>query len=53
MLKKEEEKEREIEKKKKKCHPTAPLCQGRNQTLKRPANRRSYNTGNHLGSYRQ
>ena len=40
-------------KKKKKCPPPSPLCQGGNQTLKRPANRRSYNRGNHLGSYRQ
>ena len=40
-------------KKKKKCPPPSPLCQGGNQTLKRPANRRSYNRGNRLGSYRQ
>jgi len=26
---------------KRKCPPPSPLCQGRNQTLKRPANRRS------------
>ena len=40
-------------KKKKKCPPPPPLCQGGNQTLKRPANRRSYNRGNWLGSDRQ
>ena len=42
-----------LKKKKKKCPPPPPLCQGGNQTLKRPANRRSYNRGNRLGSYRQ
>ena len=41
------------EPKKKKYPPPSPLCQGGNQTLKRPANRRSYNRGNCLGSYRQ
>ena len=40
-------------KKKKKCPPLPSLYQGGNQTLKRPANRRSYNRGNHLGSNRQ
>ena len=30
------------EPKKKKCPPPSALCQGGNQTLKRPANRRSY-----------
>ena len=39
--------------KKKKCPPPSPLCQGVNQTLKRPANKRSYNRGKRLGSYRQ
>ena len=39
-------------KKKKKCPPPSPMCQGGNQTLKRPANRRSYNRGKRLGSYR-
>ena len=38
---------------KKKVSTTVPLCQGVNQTLKRPANRRSYNRGNRLGSHRQ
>ena len=41
------------QKKKKKYPPLSPLCQGGNQTLKRPANRRSYNRGNCLGSDRQ
>ena len=36
----------------KKCPPSPSLCQGRNQTLKRPANRRSQNRGNCLGSDR-
>ena len=40
-------------KKKKKCPPPPPWYQGGNQTLKRPANRRSYNRGNRLGSDRQ
>ena len=35
---------------KKKCPPPSPLCQGVNQTLKRPANKRSYNRGKRLGS---
>ena len=43
----------EPRKKKKKCPPPPPLYQGRNQALKRPANRRSYNRGNRLGSDRQ
>jgi len=40
-------------KKKKKCPTPCPLCQGRNQILKRLANRRRYNRGERLGSYRQ
>ena len=43
----------EPKKKKKKFPPPPPLYQGRNQTLKRLANRRSYNRGNRLGSDRQ
>ena len=39
-------------KKKKKCPPPSPLCEGGNQILKRLANRR-YNRGKRLGSYRQ
>jgi len=42
-----------LKKKKKKCPPPLPLYQGGNQTLKRPANRRSCNRGNRLGSDRQ
>ena len=34
---------------KKKFPPPSPLCQGGSQTLKRPANRRSYNRGKRLG----
>ena len=30
-----------LKKKKKKCPPPSPLCQGGNQTLKRPANKPS------------
>ena len=32
----------------KKCPPLPPLCQGRNQTLERPANRRSSTEGTTL-----
>ena len=42
-----------LKKKKKRCPPPSPLYQGGNLTLKRPANRRSYNRGTCLGSDRQ
>ena len=45
-------KKKKKKKERKKCPPPSPLCQGGNQTLKRPANRRSYNRGKRLGSYR-